>query len=462
MAGVRNMVPEESADSRHANWASSVLDNEAEIIAAAKEVLNISSRGDYTIPAAGLYPHQWLWDSCFIAIGIRHYDIERAQKEIKSLLRGQWHNGMLPNMIFADGEEHFRDRELWRSWLNPNAPDKVSTSGITQPPMVAEAVVNIGQKLTKPERRSWFKSIYPHLLRYHLWLYNERDPRGEGLTLQIHPWESGLDNTPPWMKAFHEHKLPMWVGILSSNIFQPLVRMIRRDLRFARSQERTTVYETLALYAVLRKIRRKNYDINQIAKRSFFAIEDLTFNSIFVRANHQLKYIAKIIGKQLPEELLESMQKTEAALESLWEAESGQYYSRNFVTQGLIIEPSIAALMPLYAGSISQERADQLVKLLVDKKSFGAKFPVPSVPLNSKWFDQYRYWQGPTWINTNWLIIQGLKRYGFDKEAEHIKQQMLEMIKRSGFYEYFSPLDGSPAGSRTLSWSAALMIDLLS
>ena len=446
----------------HAHRTSNGTSEPAEIIAAAKEVLRVSSRGDYTIPAAGLYPHQWLWDSCFIAIGIRHYDIERAQKEIKSLLRGQWRNGMLPHMIFVPGREHYRDRELWRSWLNVNAPDKLSTSGITQPPMLAEAVVKIGEKLSTPERRSWYKSIYPHLLAHHQWLYNDRDPHDEGLTLQIHPWETGLDNTPPWMGALHESKVPLWISIVSSNFFKPFVKAIRRDMRFARSGERLTTFETVVLYGEQRRLRRKNYDMDKILGHSLFAIEDLMFNCILIRANTHLRHIAATVGKKLPEKLQESMRKTEAAMETLWDNDSKQYYSRDFISHNLIIEPSIAALMPLYAGTITKERASEVVKLLRDKKAFGAKFPVPSVPLDSKWFDPHRYWQGPVWINTNWLIIDGLRRYGFEEEAEHIKLQMLQMIKKSGFYEYFSPLDGSPAGSRTLSWSAALMIDLLS
>jgi hypothetical protein len=49
-----------------------------DILDRAEAVLRANDRGTYTIPAGDLYPHQWLWDSCFIAIGIRHYDVERA------------------------------------------------------------------------------------------------------------------------------------------------------------------------------------------------------------------------------------------------------------------------------------------------------------------------------------------------------------------------------------------------
>src|SRR5665811_266646 len=111
----------------------------------AAEVLKMNDRGNYTQPAHNLYPHQWLWDSCFIAIGLRHLDVERSKMELLSLLRGQWDNGMLPNIIFRDDPQYRTDRNLWRSWLSPSAPDDVDTTGITQPPMLAEAVVQVGK-----------------------------------------------------------------------------------------------------------------------------------------------------------------------------------------------------------------------------------------------------------------------------------------------------------------------------
>ena len=427
--------------------------------AAAKEVLENNRRGDYTIPREGLYPHQWLWDSCFIAIGLRHYDIDRAQKEVLSLLRGQWHNGMLPNIILS--KNRGRHGSIWHSWLSPLSPDHVSTSGITQPPMLAEAVQKIGAKLSKPERRSWYQKVYPALLAYHEWLYAERDPHGEGLTLQVHPWETGLDNTPPWMFELHQHELPFWVKLATKKPVEKVIDTVRPDLFYTGQDQRLSAYEFLAMYYVQRRLRRKLYDIDRMLSHSLFAIEDLTFNSILIRANHYLRSIAKDIGKKLPDELLESMRKTEAALETLWDETSGQYYSRNFVTHNLIPVPSIATFMPLYSGKITKERAAQLVKLLDEKKSFGPKYPVPSTPVNSDWFNPHHYWQGPTWVNTNWLIIDGLRQYGFIEEAEKLARKTLELVEKSGFYEYFSPLDGSPAGTNNFSWTAALAVDLL-
>lgn len=437
------------------------MTNKNDLFHEAKQVLENNHQGSYTVPAEGLYPHQWLWDSCFVAIGLRHLDIDRAQMEILSLLRGQWHNGMIPNMTFAPGDKYARERNIWRSQLNPNSPDNISTSGITQPPMLAEAIVKIGARLKKPERRSWYKQVFPALLKYHEWLYAERDPHNEGLVLQIHPWETGLDNTPPWMAEMHEHQMPSWIRAADSLKLHWLINLFRRDTKLIPAEQRLNPIEALSLFSTQRRLRRKGYDIERILSHSMFAIEDLTFNCIFIRANQHLRDIAETLKIELGESLLGRMKKTETAINQLWDPYTGQFYSRNFVTHKLLKEPSIATLMPLYAGTISKEKADQLVRLLENQHVFGTAYPVPSVPLNSPWFNEHAYWQGPTWVNTNWLIIDGLERMGFLDHAAALKESSVEMVEASGCYEYFSPTDASPAGAANFSWTAALTIDFL-
>jgi mannosylglycerate hydrolase MGH1-like protein len=433
----------------------------ADLLEQAKAVLAMNDRGTYTQPAHGLYPHQWLWDSCFVAIGLRHLDMERAKVELSSLLRGQWHNGMLPNIIFRDEPVYRTDRNIWRSWINPFAPDDAVTTGITQPPMLAEAVVRIGDKLSWPERRSWYRMMWPGLLAFHEWLYRERDPHGEGLVLQIHPWETGLDNTPPWMNEMHEHLVPLWIRLIEKTHADAVVNLFRRDTRSVPMDERFSTIEALSLFDIQRRLRRKGYDINKILDHSLFAIEDLAYNSIFIRANTHLRDIAKSIREELPDSLEKRMHKTERTFEELWEPYSGQYYSRDFITHKLLKIPSVATLLPLYAGTIDHERAAQLVHLLENEHTFGPAYPVPSVPLDSYWFHPKLYWQGPAWVNMNWLIIDGLKRYGFHGHADALRESTLEMVGKSGCYEYFDPQTGEAAGAANFSWTAALTVDLL-
>src|ERR1700741_791734 len=305
------------------------MDEQRDLVKDAQAVLDMNYKGSYTVPASSLYPHQWLWDSCFVAIGLRHTDIDRAKKELLSLTRGQWHNGMIPNMIFADGSKYARDRAIWNSAINPSSPDGLATSGITQPPMLAEAVVKVGEKLKKAERRAWYRQMYPTLIAYHEWLYRERDPHNEGLALQIHPWETGLDNTPPWMNEMHEHQLAYWIRAVKFLKLGPVINIFRNDTKHIPAAERIGIIDALGLFSTQRRLRRKGYEINRILKHSLFAIEDLAFNCIFIRANQHLVSIAEFLNEELPEELTGHMHKTETALEGLWDAYSGQYYSRD-------------------------------------------------------------------------------------------------------------------------------------
>jgi len=434
---------------------------DSQLITRAQDVLANNYRGGHTIPAEGLYPHQWLWDSCFIAIGLRHYDVKRAQTEVLNLLRSQWSNGMIPHMTFDLGLAHRQDRELWRSYTSPYSPDGIATSGITQPPLIAEAVVQIGKKLSKAERILWFKKTYPSLLKYHQWFYTDRDPTHEGLVSLFHPWETGLDSTPPWTSELHANHMVWWIKLANHAKADAFINFLRRDTRFVPPGERLSSTDALLLYNALRKMRRFGYSTQKIISSRLPAIEDVGFNAILVRNNQHIKNIAKTIQKVLPKSLEGSFARAEKALEELWDEHTEYYFSCNRKTGQLIRIPSVSSLLILYSRAVSKDRAHVVARALSDSRTFGLKYPVPSMPKNSEWFDAHRYWQGPTWINTNWLLADGLAHYGLKDEAKNIRSVSLELVKKHGFYEYFSPIDGSPAGAQNFSWTAALTIDLL-
>src|SRR5437868_909408 len=98
---------------------------------AAQAVLAANDFGGFTKPAPRQYPHQWNWDSALIAIGLSCYAIPRARQEIRSLLKGQWRNGMMPQIVYHTGpSDYFPDPAFWQVEGSPNAP-AVQTSGIT-------------------------------------------------------------------------------------------------------------------------------------------------------------------------------------------------------------------------------------------------------------------------------------------------------------------------------------------
>jgi glycogen debranching enzyme len=427
----------------------------------ARVVLDTNRRGDWTCPSATLYPHQWLWDSSFVAIGLARDDPARAAGELRALFRGQWANGMLPHMLFADGVDDVGSARIWRSRQNPLAPRDVATSCITQPPVPAIAVERVADALSPTERAGFLAELVPKLLAYHEWLYRERDLAVTGLVTLIHPWECGLDTTPPWMDALARMPTPWWARTATRLHLAYLARVFRRDTKYVPSVQRPTDDEGLRMLVLAHLGRRSAFELRRMPRGRAVLIEDVAFNSILARANQSLARLAADAQVPLSGELQRSSVRTERALDELWDEDSGQYFSRDAVTGILIRLPTIATFMPLLAGAVPRERAARLIALLRAPSGYWPRFPVPTVPTDSAWFREEAYWKGPTWVNTNWLLVEALAAHHDDGAAIAVAQATLRLVDGNGFFEYFSPLTGRGYGARGFSWTAALTLDLI-
>lgn len=425
----------------------------------AVSVLRGNDLGDITRPSPTLYPHQWLWDSCFIAIGLRHLDPQRAAAEILSLLRGQWPNGMIPHVIFAETTDFYHaGPQRWRCDRVTTTAGGAQSTGVTQPPMIAEAAVRVGAMMSDSARGEFYRRLFPGLLRFHQWLYDERDPDDDGLVSLVHSWESGMDNTPTWMEITRP-VAPLGVRALRRINGDDALDALRRDSKEVPSDERLTSGDLFTLYRIVRELRRAHYNFREIRRTIVPLVQDVAFNAILVRANEHLSTIAAEIGESIPARLRRSARRSREAMGEL--VVDGVYYSRDFRTRTLLRHETIAGLLPLYAGVVPEDRVDEMVKTLTSPR-YWSRFGVASVPLDDPNFLPRCYWQGPLWINMNWLIADGLERYGRLDAAEDLRRNTVDVIASSGaMFEYYSPLDGSGAGSNRFSWTAALLIDLL-
>jgi hypothetical protein len=427
----------------------------------ALDVLERNRRGDWTCPSGALYPHQWLWDSCFVAIGLARHDPHRAADELRALLRGQWSNGMLPHMIFAPGSHDVGSRRVWQSRRHPEAPRDVETSCITQPPLLAIAARHVAAALPTHEGRAFLAELHPRLVAHHQWLYRERDLNGRGLVTLIHPWESGLDSTPPWMRALAAMPAPWWLRLALRAHLARVVRSLRRDTRLVPAAERASDDDGLRMLVLAHRIRRCGFELRRMPLDRIVPIEDLAFNAFLVVANRALAAITEELGLGVDPELARSSRRTEAALEELWDEDAGCYRSRHAGTGELLPGTTVATLLPLWAGTASDERTARLVALLRQPSGFWPAHPVPSVPADSPDFEPDRYWKGPTWVNVNWAIVQGLRERGETDLAEELVRCTLAMVEVGDCHEYFSALTGRGFGADDFSWTAALVLDLL-
>jgi hypothetical protein len=424
-----------------------------DLVPRARAVLERNRAGAYTCPSVRLYPHQWLWDSCFTAVGVAHYDAPRAAGELTALLHGQWDDGMVPHMIFAPGSHDVGSRRVWRSHNRRGAPRDVATSCITQPPVLALAVERVAHALAADARRAFLADVVPKVVAYHRWLFQSRRLDGSPLVTLLHPWECGLDSTPPWMHALARLRIPGWLRAAERLRLAPLLRSLRYDTRQLPAIERASDDDGLRMLALAVHLSHYDFDLARLPRDDrVVLVEDLAFNALFAAANLSLRRLVGDLGALDP-----PIDAHRHALELLWHAPTGEYCSRDAVTHAPLTDSTVATFLPLLATGAHR---DELVARLQDPAAYATPFPVPSVPLDAPDFQERRYWSGPVWVNTNWALVEGLRRQGRGDLADDVRDRTLALVADHGFSEYFSPIDGSGHGAPEFSWTAALVVDL--
>jgi glycogen debranching enzyme len=146
----------------------------------------------------------------------------------------------------------------------------------------------------------------------------------------------------------------------------------------------------------------------------------------------------------------------------MWDEAAGEFMAR---ANGRRIDVATPfGLFPLLTGRLPEALSRRLVERLTDPARFWPRFPVPTVALDDPRYDPAQMWRGPTWINVNYLLIEGLRRSGFPEVAAELRRRTLELIAgHSDVYEYYDPSTGEPPprAAPIFGWSAALFIELM-
>ncbi|GAA2657285.1 MGH1-like glycoside hydrolase domain-containing protein [Streptomyces vastus] len=428
----------------------------------AARVLHDNWTGTSTVPSRGLYPHQWSWDSAFIAIGLRHLSPLRAQVELETLLDAQWGDGRIPHIVFNPSvplDAYFPSPDFWRSSTAgraAGAPRTVQTSGIVQPPVHALAawLVHVADPGLS-RARGFLSRLYPQLAAWHRYLLHRRDLGGGGLASVVHPWEQGMDNAPAW-------DAPL------SRVTPAPPRTFRRaDLDHGAASDRPTDLDYGRYVALASDYRDRGYRDGPGGRHGAgegrFAVEDPAFNALLIASEYALARIARELGATATARRARAERLTAALVERLWEPAEGMFFCRDVLTGELIPERGVAGLVPLLLPALPRDVADSLVRTLRGPHFGlgGATRLVPSYDLTGEAFDPHRYWRGPAWFNTNWMLERGLRLHGEQALADGLRSALLDTAGASGFAEYVTPYSGEACGAPGFSWTAALTLDLL-
>lgn len=420
----------------------------------AAEVLEANWTGSSTVPSRSLYPHQWSWDSAFIAIGLRHLSPLRAQTELETLLAAQWGDGRVPHIVFNPSvplDAYFPSPDFWRSSTAgraAGAPRTVQTSGIVQPPVHALAAWLVHCADPGLSRaRGFLAGVYPRLAAWHRYLLHRRDLGGGGLVSVVHPWEQGMDNSPCW-------DVPL------ARVTPAPARSFRRaDLDHGAAEDRPTDLD----YGRYVRLASDYRDAGYADGDTEFAVEDPAFNALLIASEHALARIAGELGAPGTARHARAERLTAALAERLWDPAGGMFLCRDLRGGGLVPERSVSGLVPLLLPGLPRELVAALVRTL-GGPHFGLGSDtrlVPSYDLLGEAFDPHRYWRGPAWFNTSWLLERGLRTHGDRERADALREAVLSLAGATGFAEYVDPYTGEGCGATGFGWTAALTLDLL-
>ncbi|MDR0989083.1 MAG: glycoside hydrolase family 37 [Prevotellaceae bacterium] len=114
-----------------------------------------------------------------------------------------------------------------------------------------------------------------------------------------------------------------------------------------------------------------------------------------------------------------------------------------------------SGFMALWAGIATPQQAAVIVeKQFRDPRLFNAPAGIRTLSPLEKMYDvrasgNPSSWQGPVWINVNYLVFRGLLAYGFTDEAREVAQKTILLLGRDyerfgALHEYYLPDNGEP------------------
>lgn len=396
------------------------------------------------------YQHQWLWDSCFHSyINAKYFDIWRARKEIESLFLPL--NKDIPlvgavNLWRVPQSDGFVGSFVKSFFLGT----KQISSQFTQPPFMAMALRAVYEKEKDVE---FVKTFLPRLDDHYNYLSVKRDADNDSLPNLIHPLESGTDARPDFFEPFR-------------------IRHFRRSLGPARFAFKELLMATQYVLYGRRDVRLIGVDrtVTQSILEFLLArfnFEDPIFSTVYIENLRDLAWLHEQIGDHKAAVLYgEKADISENSLvHKFWDPKDKFFYGLYGRKEKQAKIKTVGGLIPLYLSKLPREKAKYLVEHLMNPKEFWTEYPVPSCSTDEKAFSPGHtatavLWRGPTWINTNWMIIKGLQKHGFVEEAEALRRKTVDLLKKSGFREYYNPLTGEGYGAIDFGWST-LVVDLL-
>lgn len=120
---------------------------------------------------------------------------------------------------------------------------------------------------------------------------------------------------------------------------------------------------------------------------------------------------------------------------------------------------SLLSMMPLVLGDILPENIRNQMVTLLERDFLTENGLATEMPASAK-YQSDGYWRGPIWAPSTYLIVDGLRRAGYDRLARTIAERYCHMscVTAKGNYENFDALTGLGWRAPGYTWSASVYL----
>ncbi len=342
------------------------------------------------------------WDCFFGALLTSLEESKQTMAAVKAILMAQTENGLVPNAVSASG----------------------ITPGRSQPPVGSYITWKVYQRTQDRALLDW---AYPRLKKWHEWWLRDR---GDGQS-----WRDGNhDGLLEWGSDRGSAPGPGGRGYLMAS-------------RWETGIDDNPMYDEVSYDP-------KTYTMN---------LDDVGLNSLYVLDAECLSKIAVILGKNGDAKTFATDYEHQKQLirDKLWNEQDGIYENRSWSGE-FSKHLSPTNFYPLLAGIPSPEQAKRMIEEhLLNPKEFWGTYVIPSISRNDPAFVDQFYVRGTIWGPMNYLVYQGINRFGFDKVALQFAQKSYDLFMddwRTAQHdnEQYGSAGGNGGGDPHYTWGALL------
>ncbi len=312
------------------------------------------------------------WDCFFGALLTNLEDPTQSSSATRAILLSQSPNGVVPNIASGSG----------------TSPDR------SQPPVGSYIVWKNYEKNQDKELLQW---AYPRLKKWHEWWFSNRgdgQPARDGNRDGLLEWGSDRGSIPT-------------VGGRGNLV----------TAKWESGMDDSPMYDDV------------RYDPNTFT----MDLDDVGLNSLYALDSECMARIAEILDKEEDRRTFTAdYARMRESIQKLWNDEDGifenRYWDGRFSNR---LSPT--NFYPLIAGVATADQAKKMIERhLLNPDEFWGKYVIPTISRNDPVFADQYYWRGNIWGPTNYLVYEGLNRYGQDKTALEFAEKSYELFRLIG------------------------------